>query len=97
MSRVECQVEYLQEDNVVVAVCPQLDLSSFGKDLDEARNRFKEALDLFVEECLEQGTLDRVLTECGFEQYPRGSNVWRTKRPLATETVEAIAAGTASE
>jgi hypothetical protein len=43
------------------------------------------------------GTLDQVLTECGFEQDPPGSNVWRNKRPLATETVEAIAAGTASD
>jgi predicted RNase H-like HicB family nuclease len=97
VSRVECQVEYLQEDDAVVAICPQLDLSSFGKDLQQARNRVKEALDLFVEECAEQGTLQRVLSECGFEQCPPGSQVWRPKRPLATETIEAVAAGTASE
>ncbi|NOZ84617.1 MAG: type II toxin-antitoxin system HicB family antitoxin [Epsilonproteobacteria bacterium] len=38
-----------KEDNVYVALCPEVDVASQGDTVDEARKNLKEALDLFFE------------------------------------------------
>ncbi len=38
-----------KEDNIYVALCPEVDVASQGDTVDEARNNLKEALDLFFE------------------------------------------------
>jgi len=37
-----------REDDWFVAFCPELDLSSQGKSVEEARNNLKEALELYL-------------------------------------------------
>jgi len=48
--------------NVWVSSCPALDVVSQGKSEIEAKKNLEEALKLFLEVCLERGTLE----ECGF-------------------------------
>jgi predicted RNase H-like HicB family nuclease len=43
-----------------------LDLSSCGRDTDEARANLKTAVRLFIEETERLGTLDQVLEEAGY-------------------------------
>ena len=55
-----------REDGVWVAVCDALDVASQGSDPAEAGEMLTEALQLFLEACIEDGNLDAVLRECGF-------------------------------
>ena len=52
-----------REDNTVVAVCPELNVSSFGDTPEEAVASLHEAVTLFLEECQRMGTLETVLEE----------------------------------
>jgi predicted RNase H-like HicB family nuclease len=51
-----------------VTGCPALDICSQGKTKEEAQRSLEEAIGLWVEDCLERGTLDQALREVGFER-----------------------------
>lgn len=38
-----------REDDMYVALCPELDIASQGKTVEEARNNLQEAVELFME------------------------------------------------
>ncbi len=57
--------------------CPSLDLCSQGETVQEAKNNIKEAVELFMESCLERGTLHKTLARRGFLSGSRR----RTKTP----------------
>jgi predicted RNase H-like HicB family nuclease len=38
-----------REDNLYVALCPELDIASQGESVEEARANLKEAIELFLE------------------------------------------------
>ena len=66
ISAVVTVVLYEQGDNIM-ALCPALDLSSYGKTETEAIEAFKEALDIFLEYCEENNTLEENLIACGWQ------------------------------
>lgn len=68
LKNIEVRLEIFQEGDVYVAVCPDLDVSSFGDTLEEAKQSVQEALEAFFEECETMGTLTVVLEEAGFIQ-----------------------------
>jgi predicted RNase H-like HicB family nuclease len=49
-----------------VSGCPALDLFSQGTTEEEAKRCLKKAIEIWVEDCLERGTLDQALREVGF-------------------------------
>jgi predicted RNase H-like HicB family nuclease len=51
-----------------VTGCPALDIYSQGKTKEAAQRSLEEAIGLWVEDCLERGTLDQALREVGFER-----------------------------
>jgi hypothetical protein len=53
-----------------VAHCHELDVSSCGRNVDEARGGLKTAVRLFVEEAEKLGTLEDILKEAG---VPKGN------------------------
>ncbi len=55
-----------KKEKWVVSYCPLLDVYSQGNTEQEAIKNLIEALSLFFINCLEMGTLDRVLKDCGF-------------------------------
>jgi predicted RNase H-like HicB family nuclease len=55
-----------KEDDQIVALCPELNVSSFGDTTEEALAALQEAVTLFLEECQRMGTLEIVLEEAGF-------------------------------
>ena len=57
-----------KEGEYFIAFTPVLDLSTSGKSPGEVKMRFEEAVVIFFEELLEKGTLDKVLTELGWEK-----------------------------
>jgi len=38
-----------KEDNMYVSLCPELEIASQGKSIEEARENLKEAIELFLE------------------------------------------------
>ena len=59
--KIELNIEYFEENNTIVALCPELQVSSFGDTLEKAEKSIKEALELFFEGCNSKGTINDVL------------------------------------
>lgn len=76
------RAEFFRERGLYVGLVPELDVSSFGETLEEAKRSLREAVGAFVEECEAMGTLEEVLQEAGFD---RKGDLWLTRQPLAAE------------
>jgi predicted RNase H-like HicB family nuclease len=83
MIHIDFDVVVFQEGKTYVAYSPKLDLSSCGNTVDTARKNLKTAVQLFLEEAANMGTLDEILKEAGFEQ--EGADIWLAPRIVATE------------
>lgn len=55
-----------REGSVYVSICDELDVRSQGRSEAEAGEMLVEALQLFLETCIQEGTVDAVLRDCGF-------------------------------
>lgn len=64
-------VTIFREGKDFIAYTPALDLSTVGKTHAEVRERFQEAVTLFLEELIKHGTLDDVLTSLGWKQHQK--------------------------
>jgi predicted RNase H-like HicB family nuclease len=73
--QINIPVSYFKEDKSFVAYTPALDLSSAGKTLKEAEKNIAEAVSIFIEEILEHGTLDEVLSSLGWKKISK-TNEW---------------------
>lgn len=82
--RIIVRAEVFREGDLYVAVCPDLDVSSFGESPEEAKRSLREALEAFVEECASMGTLEEVLEEAGFARQDRN---WLPRQPVSAELV----------
>ncbi len=79
---ISLRIEIFKEGDVYVALSPELNVSSFGDTIEDAKKSFKEAVEAFIEECREMGTLEDVLEESGFSKI---NNSWESRKPLAEE------------
>jgi len=61
-------VSFIKENEQFVAFSPALDLSTSGRNLEEAKKHFEEAVQLFFEELKERGTTKEVLMNLGWTQ-----------------------------
>ncbi len=66
-----CRV-YEAEEGLWSAGCPVLDVHSQGANREDAKHALHEAVELFIESCIERNTLDEVLRDCGFRVLPSG-------------------------
>ncbi len=87
---VRIPVQFIREGQTIVAVCPVLDVSSYGATLEEARKHFTEALDAFLEETARHGTLEKVLEEHGWTKIKTHPPRW-TPPHIIEEHYEEIA------
>lgn len=69
-------VMYMREADGFVAYTPALDLSTCGGTFEEAQKMFAEAVTIFFKELVEMGTLEEVLTECGWQKVSRPTEHW---------------------
>jgi predicted RNase H-like HicB family nuclease len=79
--KIELHIDYFEEDGLIVALSPELQVSSFGETLAEAEKSIKEALELFFEGCESLGTLNEVLEESGFKKI---GDEWVLRKPIKT-------------
>lgn len=79
--KIELNIDYFEENNIIVALCPELQVSSFGDTLEEAEKSIKEALELFFEGCDSMGSTNDVLEESG---YKKTVDKWILRKPIKT-------------
>jgi len=72
-------IKIFKEDDLYVALAPELNVSSFGENAAEAQNSIREALEAFIEECERMGTLEEVLEEAGFLKQ---NDLWEPRKPV---------------
>lgn len=85
-------VQVWKENSTYVAYAPELDVSSCGATLAQAKRRLREAATLFLEEAVRLGTLENILGEGGFRKQGQS---WRAPRLLARERMRLALALTA--
>jgi len=83
-TQIVARAEIFREGDLSVGVCPDLEVSSFGETVAEARQSLREALEAFVQACEQMGTLTEVLEEAGFAQENQN---WMPRQPIAAELV----------
>ena len=52
-----------KEEDMYVSLCPELDIASQGKSVEEARENLKEAIELFLEEASPEEIKERLHSE----------------------------------
>jgi len=84
MQKVAFRAEIFREDDLYVGLCPELNVSSFGETIEQAKRALHEAVEAFVEECETIGTLEEVMTEAGFIKE---HDTWVRRKPVAQEVL----------
>ncbi|MBI4653202.1 hypothetical protein HY750_03035 [Candidatus Kuenenbacteria bacterium] len=75
-----------QEGKMFVAYCSELDISTCGKSLEEAKKNIVETTELFFEEAKKMGTLNDILKESGFiKQTAQKKVIWQSPEILSLE------------
>lgn len=86
--KVVITMQLFREKDQIVAYCPQLNVSSFGDTVEEAKTSLVEAVSLFLEECQQMGTLHEVLEEAGYHLVTKPQPKWIPSSPLFSEELE---------
>ena len=81
---ISLRIEIFKEGDTYVALSSELNVSSFGETIEDAKRSVKEALEAFIEECERMGTLEAILEESGFS---RSNDSWESRKPLEEEAV----------
>ena len=84
MSRISLEINVFKERNVYVALCPELNVSCFGDDIESAKESLREALEAFLEECEAMGTLQDILEDAGFVKEKES---WILEEPVIKEKI----------
>ena len=59
--------EIWKEGNMYTAYCPELDVASCGRNIEEARNNLLEVIEIQLEETAQLGTLKTFLEDAGYD------------------------------
>lgn len=84
--------QFFVEDGQVVAVCPELNVSSFADTPDKALAALREAVELFLEECQRLGTLEVVLEEAGYRRDSTTPYRWILRQPIQVNYMDVVLA-----
>lgn len=85
MIPLDYEVIVFKENTAYVAYCPELDISSCGSTIEQAKEMVKTAVRLFLEEARKMGTLEEILYESGYKKDASGR--WIPPKLVATELV----------
>lgn len=85
MISIDYDIIVFKEDNTYVSYCPELDISSCGKNTEHAKEMLKSAVKLFLEEAEKTGTLEDILEESRYKKDANGR--WIPPKLVATESV----------
>ena len=69
MKNVLVTEEIWKEGNMYTAYCPELDVASCGRDVEEARKNLLEVIEIQLEETAKLGTLKAFLEHAGYDLW----------------------------
>ena len=67
MKKLVVTEEIWKEGNMYTAYCPELDVTSCGRNIDEARKNLVEVIEIQLEETAKLGTLHSFLEDAGYD------------------------------
>ena len=59
--------EIWKEGNMYTSYCPELDVASCGRNIEEARKNLLEVIEIHLEETAKLGTLKAFLEDAGYD------------------------------
>ena len=59
--------EIWKEGSMYTAYCPELDVVSYGRDIEEAQENLMEVIEIQLEETAKLGTLKAFLEDAGYD------------------------------
>ncbi len=65
---IKVQVQFMKEGTTAIVYSPALEISGYGKTIEEAQLDFHNAVNIFIEETTASGTLDRALETLGWKR-----------------------------
>lgn len=74
------------EDNMYILYCPALDLSSYGRTEQEAKDEFLQSFQIYINYCMSKNTLAKDLQKHGWKV--RSSRQKRMKSPSTKEMID---------
>ena len=77
-----------EKKNRWIATCPKIDVVTQGVSAEDAKRQLDDAVHGWFEDCLERGTLDAALIECGFRRTPHEEAEASDERILMTRERE---------
>ena len=80
--KIEFTVQMWREGRNYIAHAMPLDVMSSGDNPEEAKRAVDEAVRIFIDTARDQGTLDEILLECGYEY---SNNQWICPTWLSVE------------
>jgi predicted RNase H-like HicB family nuclease len=66
--KIKVTEEIWKEGGMYVSYCPELDMASCGKSIEDAKNNLKEVISINFVECRKMGSLNQLLQEAGFTE-----------------------------
>jgi len=66
--KIKVTEEVWKEGNMYVSYCPELDMASCGKSIEESKKNLKEVISINFVECRKMGTLNELLQDAGFTE-----------------------------
>ncbi|MBI5150630.1 MAG: type II toxin-antitoxin system HicB family antitoxin [Candidatus Omnitrophica bacterium] len=88
--QIKIPIQIIKEDDVFVAYTPALDLCTQGDTYEEAAKMLDEIIRIFFEECIERGTLEQVLKDCGWRKVAHKKEWIPPRREVITEKNESF-------
>jgi len=85
--KVSLPILFKKRPKYYVVYCPILDVTTQGETKKKAIANIKEATQLFLINCFERGTLDKVLKECGFTALKKSPSKKQTSNRKQIITV----------
>ena len=77
-------MQITKQNKRFVAYTPALDISTSGKSVKEARERFAELAHIFFEEIIAAGTVDDVLSELGWK---KAQKKWSPPKVVSSQSI----------
>ncbi len=85
---VKLTVNFYREGDKFIAYSPALDISTYGNSFKEAKKKFEDLADIFIDETIKMGTLNEVLKGLGWRRVSGPKPHWKPPVYLATTQEE---------
>lgn len=77
-----------KEGRMYTSYCPELDVASCGKTVNEARKNLREAIEIFIDETYKMRTLEDLLEEAGYDLSSTEEILVKRKEIIEFETIK---------